>query len=154
MRQTGTVLLLALLAGSSVAQEATSATAESVRELADAAAKAASCEAQQGAFDRIEEIGCAAVPSLVAYAGDRRALSCAMIKLRNKSPNAFEAARHYSPRLVGEAVQALLNQITGQHYGAVYNGGTDSELEASAAQWRAYVAHTPSARVCRWPAAP
>ncbi|MGH7786554.1 MAG: hypothetical protein ACRERC_06780 [Candidatus Binatia bacterium] len=141
--------VLLVMAEASIGMEPTKLAADKVSELLAVAATATSCDAQQTAFNDIENLGCAAVPNLATFAGDRRPLSCARMQLRNKSREAFEGRRHYSPTLVGDAVQALLNQLTGQHFGPVYNGSTEQELNASAAQWRAFVAKTPIGDLCR-----
>jgi len=35
--------------------------------------------------------------------------------------------RHYAPQVVVDALAAILNQITGQHFGFIYNGATEVE---------------------------
>ena len=124
---------------------------QQVRALLDAAVKAPNREAQQASFQSLEELGCAAVPALARYAGDRRPLPYASISLRNNFPGAFEGIRHYAPTVVGEAAAALLNQITGKHFGAVYNGATAEELEDTASQWQEYVRKTPAGSLCSPP---
>ena len=79
---------------------------------------------------------------------DRRRLPDPRISLRNKSPQAFEGLRHYGPEKVVDALAAILNQITGQHFGFIYNGATDAERTQTVRRWRDYLQKTPSTKLC------
>jgi hypothetical protein len=149
MRVGATAVQLVFLVACAARAQETAAPAEStVRALLQDVAGASSCGAQQAAFDQIEQLGCAAVPELVQFAADPRALVCRQMRLRNLSAGSFEATRHYSPQVVGDAVQALLTQITGQYFGDVYNGSTSDALHASARRWDAFVARTKAIDLC------
>ena len=79
---------------------------------------------------------------------DRRGLPDPRISLRNKSPQAFEGLRHYGPQEVVDALAAILNQITGQDFGFIYNGATDEERTKTVQRWRAFLHNTPTAKLC------
>lgn len=100
---------------------------------------------QQAAFSELENLGDKAVPSMVALMDDRRDLAVPAITLKNKSPNAFEGLRHYGPRKVVDAIAALLNQITSESFGSIYNGGSEAERRAAVDGWRIFLAHQLSA---------
>lgn len=93
---------------------------------------------QQAAFSQIEALGMPSVPYLVGRLADMRPLPGHQMSLANKDPNSFEAYRHYSPETIHDALSAMLNQITGQHFGFVYNGASAKEREENLAQWRAW----------------
>ncbi|WP_443749811.1 hypothetical protein [Asticcacaulis solisilvae] len=92
---------------------------------------------QQAIFETLEALGPDAVPAIVAQMDDRRPLAAPVISLKNLSPGAFEATRHYGPKTVVEALDAVLNQITGE-FGTIYNGGSDAERDSAVAAWRVY----------------
>jgi hypothetical protein len=79
---------------------------------------------------------------------DRRVLSDPHISLRNKSPQAFEALRHYGPVQVVDALAAILNQLTGQDFGFIYNGGTDEERIRTVQGWRKFLDTTQATELC------
>ena len=68
--------------------------------------------------------------------------------LKNKSPEAFEGLRHYGPQKVVDALAAILNQITGQNFGFIYNGATDAERTKTVRGWRDFLQKTPATRLC------
>jgi hypothetical protein len=117
------------------------------------AVTAKSAEEQQSAFDALLQLGCPAVPALAQYLSDARHLSFHSLRLRNEARDAFEAYRLYGPETVGDAIAAILNAVTGQHFGFVYNGSTESERAECARRWRAFIASTPRSELCG-PAAP
>ncbi len=90
-------------------------------------------DAQQAIFQQIEALGEASVPAIVAQLDDRRALAEQQISLVNHSTNAFEGVRHYVVYSIGDALTAILNQITGAYFDS-YNRLTDASL----AGWRIY----------------
>jgi hypothetical protein len=100
------------------------------------------------AFADLEALGCAAVPAMIKRMDDRRKLPDPRILLKNKSPNAFEGIRHYSPEKVVDALAAILNQITGQDFGFIYNGATDKERTKTVQGWRDFLKNTPAAKLC------
>jgi hypothetical protein len=101
------------------------------------------------AFRELEALGCQAVPAIIKNMDDRRPLPARYIAFRNKSPQAFEAIRQYGPERVVDALAAILNQVTGQHFGFIYNGASDVERAKTVAGWREYLAKTPAARLCQ-----
>jgi hypothetical protein len=71
------------------------------------------------------------------------------ISLENESPDAFEGLRHYGPEKVVDALAAILNQITGQDFGFIYNGATEAQRTQAVQGWRNFLHKTPAAEVCR-----
>lgn len=94
---------------------------------------------QQRLFDRLVALGPAAVPAIIEQMDDDRSLPDPAISLINHAPNAFEAFRQYAPKGMVDALAAVLNQLTGEHFGFIYNGGTAGEREASVRGWRIYL---------------
>jgi len=100
------------------------------------------------AFTKLEALGCAAVPAIIIRMDDRRNLPDQRMSLQNKSPDAFEGLRHYGPQKVVDAVAAILNQLTGQDFGFIYNGGTDDERAKAVKGWRNFLRKTPTSKLC------
>lgn len=109
---------------------------EIVEEIAALPPGRASGPRQQALFDQLIAMGPEAVPTLVALMDDRRPLAWSGISLENRAPDAFEAVRHYGPVLMMDALAAVLSQITGEHFGFIYNGATEAERAATVAGWR------------------
>jgi hypothetical protein len=105
-------------------------------------------EKQQRVFDRLEALGTEAVPAIIAQMDDRRALRTPAISLVNRFPDAFEGMRYYGPKEVVDGLDAVLNQVTGQSFGSIMNGGSDRERNGAVAGWRVYA----SGLACRKPA--
>jgi hypothetical protein len=103
---------------------------------------------EQQAFADLEALGCPAVPAIIEQMDDKRRLPDPHISLKNKSPKAFEGMRHYSPQEVVDALAAILNQITGQNLGFIYNGETDAEREKTVRGWRDFLHKTPATNLC------
>ena len=99
----------------------------------------ASPKRQEKIFQKLEALGEEGVPAMVTQMDDRRPLAVPRITLVNKNLNAFEGLRHYGPELVVDALDAILNQITG-FGGFVHNGGAERKRQATVAAWRVYVA--------------
>ncbi len=95
---------------------------------------------QQALFDALLALGPAAVPAIIMQLDDDRRLAVSAISLRNTSPDAFEAYRHYGPKTIGDALAAILNQLTGESFGSTYNGGNAAERARTLAGWRVYLA--------------
>lgn len=95
---------------------------------------------QRAIFARLEALGPAGVPTIVAHMDDRRALAEPAISLTNHAVDAFEGVRHYEPEQVVDALDAILNQITGQSFGVISNGGTEDQRRAAVNGWRIYAA--------------
>ena len=105
-------------------------------------------QTEQKAFSELEALGCPAVPAIILRIDDRRVLPDPRISLRNKSPHAFEAVRYYGPVQVDDALAAILNQLTGQDFGFIYNGGTNEERTRAVEGWRKFMETTPAADLC------
>ncbi len=103
---------------------------------------------EQQSFADLEALGCQAVPAIIKHMDDRRRLPDPRISLRNKSPQAFEGLRHYGPQEVVDALAAILNQVTGQDFGFIYNGATDEERTNTVQRWRDFLHNTPTAKLC------
>src|SRR5262249_5401117 len=100
------------------------------------------------AFADLEALGCVAVPSIIERMDDHRRLPDPTISLENKSPDAFEGLRHYGPERVVDALDAILNQLTG-HGGALVNGGSEAERTEAVQGWREWLHKTPAEKRCR-----
>jgi TonB family protein len=105
-------------------------------------------KSEQEAFADLEGMGCAAVPAIIKRMDDRRRLPDPTIALMNKAPDAFEAKRFYGPEQVVDALAAILNQVTGHHFGFIYNGATSSERTKTVMGWREFLGRTPASKVC------
>ncbi|QWT21238.1 hypothetical protein KPL74_04370 [Bacillus sp. NP157] len=124
--------LVLAVAGCATAPVVTDPMAAKVRRLVDDTTHERR-EAQ--AFASLEQLGPPAVPYIVGQLGDMRKLPIEQIDLANHAPDAFESIRHYGPQVVHDALAAILNQVTGQHFGFVYNGATDAQRADNRQQW-------------------
>lgn len=94
---------------------------------------------QDAIFRQLEALGRAGVPAIIAQMDDRRPLATTAISLRNNFPNAFEGIRHYRPERVVDALDAILNQLTGEG-ASIVNGGSDAQRSNAVAAWHVYSA--------------
>lgn len=94
---------------------------------------------QQDAFRRLEALGMDAVPAIVAQMDDRRPLAVQQISLVNHAVDAFEGMRHYGPKLMVDALSAILNQITGESFSGIHNGGSEEDRVHDVSGWRIYL---------------
>ena len=94
---------------------------------------------QELIFRDLEALGSDAVPAIIAQLDDRTPLAHQQISLVNHFPGAFEALRHYGPVLVVDALDAILNQITG-FGGSIVNGGSERQRRNAVEMWRVYAA--------------
>ncbi|MEJ0070737.1 MAG: hypothetical protein WDO24_20665 [Pseudomonadota bacterium] len=78
------------------------------------------------------------VPAIVTLMDDRKPLPVPAISLANSFPGAFEGIRHYGPKLMVDALAAVLNQITGRNFGFIYNGASEEERRSAVDGWRHY----------------
>ena len=92
-------------------------------------------------YIELEKMGFDAVPGIICQMDDRRELAQKHISLENKNPKAWEAYRHYSPKVVVDVLEAILNQITDQSFGFIENGGTEEERANTVRGWRTYLWH-------------
>ena len=100
------------------------------------------------AFADLEALGCPAVPIIIKQMDDRRNLPDHSITLTNKFPQAFEPQRFYGPEKVVDALAAILNQMTGEDFGDIFNGGTDAEQTKTVQGWRDFEHKTPVTKLC------
>jgi hypothetical protein len=100
---------------------------------------------QQQLFGKLERLGSSAVPAIIAQMDDRRPLAVQQISLKNRFPGAFESVRHYGPELIVDGLDTILNQLTGQSFGFIGNGGSDEDRRRAVLGWRTYAAKL----VCR-----
>jgi hypothetical protein len=104
------------------------------------------------AFADVEALGCAAVPAIIERMDDRRDLPDQHISLRNKSPDAWEAMRHYGVEKAVDALNAILNQMTGESFGWVDTNKDERTKNAERAKlvrgWRDWLKRTPPTKLC------
>jgi len=103
---------------------------------------------EQQAFQDLEVLGCPAVPAMIEQMDDRRILPDPNISLSNNWPEAFEEKRSYRPKVVVDALAAILGQITGKDFGSIYNGATEPERKRTIQGWRDYLRKTPTSKLC------
>jgi hypothetical protein len=96
-------------------------------------------EEQQELFDALVALGPEAAPAIVTLMDDARPLAHPAISLVNTAPDRFEGLRHYTPKVLTDALAAVLNQITGEHFGFIYNGATPAERRQTVDAWRAWL---------------
>lgn len=112
-----------------------------LRPISDRAAQRDVVSAQQALFGRLIALGDEAVPAIIMQMDDQRPLAASQISLVNKFPGAFEGIRHYGPDLIVEALAAVLNDITGENFGNIHNGGSAEARTKAVRGWRIYLDH-------------
>jgi hypothetical protein len=103
---------------------------------------------EQQAFKDLEALGCAGVPAIIGQMDDRRILPDPNISLSNNYPEAFEEKRSYGPKVVVDALAAILSQITGQDFGFIYNGAAEPERKKTIEGWRGFLRKMPTSKSC------
>ncbi|MCB9876069.1 MAG: hypothetical protein H6835_00575 [Planctomycetes bacterium] len=103
-------------------------------------------ELQRESFAALEALGEDAVVELIAAMDDRRKLPEAKLTLDNHAADAFEAQRRYAPKLVVDGMAAILNQITHESFGGIFNGASDAERDAAVRGWTLYAHYVLAAR--------
>jgi hypothetical protein len=96
---------------------------------------------QRKSFNKLEDYGIIGIPYIILALDDFRELPIKSISLRNNYPGAFEGLRHYGPNFVVDSLAAILNQITGNSFGFIYNGDetTDEERKQCIRGWYIYL---------------
>jgi hypothetical protein len=104
----------------------------------------------QAAATALILLGDSAVPSIIRRIDDRRDMPAHGLSFENRSPNAFEGVRHYGVEKVVDALNDILNDITGVNVGYIDQGegpkglrdnaGLESQRKAVVDGWRAYLA--------------
>jgi hypothetical protein len=109
-------------------------------------------KSEERAFADLEALGCPAVPAIIRHMDDRRKLPDTHISLRNKSPDAWESMRYYGVERVVDALNAILNQMTGETFGWVDEHKDESTKDAERAKmvrgWRDWLQKTPPTKLC------
>jgi hypothetical protein len=139
------IVLVALAIGGPQAGKPADATDARVAALIE---KIVHKETQEQAFKDLESLGCAAVPPIIRRMDDRRELPSHYIALKNNFQGAFEGMRQYAPEKVVDALAAILNQLTSQHFGSIYNGGTDEERKKTVEGWRKFLKDNKPETLC------
>lgn len=105
---------------------------------------------EAAAFAALQNLGSESAPYLVQHLADMRQLPDPTLELEN-GPGSFEGIAHYRPKVVHDALSAILNGMTGQHFEDVHNGATDDVRTRNRAEWTAWcVASYPQrATICR-----
>lgn len=98
-------------------------------------------ETQAAAIRGLTALGFDAVPAMIALMDDPRRLPKREIVLQNHSSGRFEDVRRYSPEIVTDAMAAILNHVTGEDFGSIYNGATERERREAVDGWRVYLYH-------------
>ncbi|GLR00045.1 hypothetical protein [Dyella mobilis] len=130
---TPTLLFLAIaLTGCATAPTPMDPMAHKVNALVDETTHA---KTEANAFVALESLGPDAAPYLIGHLGDERPLPIAEMALANHAQDLFEGLRHYGPKVVHDALSALLNQITGVSFEFVYNGATEAQRKDDRNQW-------------------
>jgi hypothetical protein len=109
-------------------------------------------KSEQRAFADLEALGCPAVPAIIRRMDDRRELPDKNISLRNKSSNAWENMRYYGVERVVDALNAILNQMTGENFGDFDEHKDEPTKDAERAKvvrgWRDWVEKKPPTKLC------
>lgn len=105
---------------------------------------------EQQAFVELEALGCPAVPAIIERMDDERHLPDPRISLTNKSPDAFEGKRFYGPQKVVDALAAILNQLTGQDFGFIYNGCNRYRADKNGSCVARFLAQNSGFEALRW----
>lgn len=103
---------------------------------------------EQQAFHDLEALGCAGVPAMIGQMDDRRPLPDPHISFSNNYPEAFEETRSYEPKVVVDALAAILSQITGQNFGLIYNGASEAQRKKTIQGWRDFLRNRPTSKPC------
>jgi hypothetical protein len=118
------------------------------KQVAELIAKMLNRSTEQQAFHDLEALGCAGVPAIIRQMDDRRSLPDPNITLGNNYPEAFEETRSYEPKVVVDALAAILSQITGQDFGLIYNGASEPQRKKTIQGWRGFLRNRPASKSC------
>ena len=97
-------------------------------------------ERQQTAFRDLEALGMEAVAPIIMLMDDRRNLAIPQMSVKNRLGH-WEACRHYTLNKVVDAMNVILNQITGLSFGEIHNGGTELQRKETVNAWKIYLYH-------------
>ncbi len=118
------------------------------KQVAALIAKMVDKSTEQQAFHDLEALGCAGVPAIIGQMDDRRILPDPKITLSNNYPEAFDERRSYEPKVIVDALAAILSQITGQDFGFIYNGASEPQRKRTIQGWRGYLRNRPASKSC------
>ena len=118
------------------------------KQVAALIAKMLNKSTEQQAFRDLEALGCAGVPAIIGQMDDRRTLPDPNISLSNNYPEAFDESRSYQPKVVVDALAAILSQITGQDFGFIYNGASEPQRKKAIQGWRGFLRNRPTSKSC------
>ena len=109
-------------------------------------------KSEHRAFADLEALGCSAVPAIIKHMDDRRQLPDKNISLKNKFPDAWENVRYHGVERVVDALDAILNQMTGESFGDIDVDKDDPTKDAERAKvvsgWHDWLAKTPPSKQC------
>jgi hypothetical protein len=146
------IYILVLVASLLVCNSASSAKSKELptdQQVARLIEKMVHKKTEHKAFADLEALGCAAVPAIIKRMDDRRKLPDPNIVLTNKSPQAFEAQRFYGVEKVVDALDDILNQMTGQILGTINSSSpTEAQRDQTVAKWRKFLQKTPAEKLC------
>lgn len=110
---------------------------------------------ESAALAGLQTLGSDAVPYLVQHLGDLRPLPDPTLELGN-GPGSFEGVAHYGPKVVHDALSAILNRMTGKFFEDVYSGASDDIRAKDKAEWTAWCVATyrAHAAICQGQGAP
>jgi hypothetical protein len=103
---------------------------------------------ERQAVHDLQALGCAGVPAIVRQMDDRRILPEPNITLMNNYPEAFEDTISYEPKVVVDALAAILSQITGRNFGFIYNGASEPQRKKTIQGWRGFLRNRPTSKPC------
>lgn len=90
------------------------------------------------AYEALISLGPDAVPAIILQMDDRRRFPPGRIMVPNSS--GYESIAHYGPKLIVEALAAILSRLSDRSFNMIYNGGTDEQHVHEVACWRVYLA--------------
>jgi hypothetical protein len=98
---------------------------------------AGAADKQTAVLAVLRALGPQAVPAIVAQMDDRRPLAAQSVAMDSPTPENHYGVRNYHPKTIVDALDAELNQVTGE-FGTIYNGGSDAERDSAVRAWRVY----------------
>ena len=93
----------------------------------------------ESAFVNLERLGKPAIPTIICQMDDRRELAIKSITFKNNFPNSTEKSRHYTPQVVTDVLAAILNQVTWNSFGYIFDGASEEERISVINGWRIYL---------------
>jgi hypothetical protein len=91
------------------------------------------------AMGKLFELGCDAVPALVRHMDDRRLLPGRLVSLSCFGTGCFEAQTNYRPIAVVDLLAIVLDRITHESLGDIYNGGSEEQRRRTIEAWKVWL---------------